>query len=81
MGGIYSQDFRAMIDSVATSGTAGEVAAKLQRFYDAGARHFVFLPADPADPFGPAQHFPCVRGDLSRLTERWTAGDGISLLL
>jgi probable F420-dependent oxidoreductase len=45
MGGIYSQNFRAMIDNVAAAGTAGEVAAKLQRFYDAGARHFVFLPA------------------------------------
>jgi probable F420-dependent oxidoreductase len=45
MGGIYSQDFGAMIDSVAAAGTAGEVTAKLQTFYDAGARHFVFLPA------------------------------------
>lgn len=45
MGGIYRQDFRAMIDRVAAAGTAGEVAAKLRRFYDAGARHFVFLPA------------------------------------
>ncbi len=45
MGGIYSQDFGAMIDSVAAAGTAAEVTAKLQNFYDAGARHFVFLPA------------------------------------
>ena len=45
MGGTYNQDFRAMIDSVAAAGTATEVAAKLQSFYDAGARHFVFLPA------------------------------------
>jgi alkanesulfonate monooxygenase SsuD/methylene tetrahydromethanopterin reductase-like flavin-dependent oxidoreductase (luciferase family) len=45
MGGTYSQDFGAMIDSVAAAGTAAEVTAKLQSFYDAGARHFVFLPA------------------------------------
>ncbi len=45
LGGTYNQDFRAMIDSVAAAGTAAEVAAKLQSFYDAGARHFVFLPA------------------------------------
>jgi probable F420-dependent oxidoreductase len=45
MGGTYSQDFRAMIDAVAAAGTAAEVAIKLQSFYDAGARHFVFLPA------------------------------------
>jgi alkanesulfonate monooxygenase SsuD/methylene tetrahydromethanopterin reductase-like flavin-dependent oxidoreductase (luciferase family) len=45
MGGTYNQDFRAMVDSVAAAGTASEVAAKLQSFYDAGARHFIFLPA------------------------------------
>jgi alkanesulfonate monooxygenase SsuD/methylene tetrahydromethanopterin reductase-like flavin-dependent oxidoreductase (luciferase family) len=45
MGAIHSQDFGAMIDIIAAAGTAGEVTAKLQDFYDAGARHFVFLPA------------------------------------
>jgi alkanesulfonate monooxygenase SsuD/methylene tetrahydromethanopterin reductase-like flavin-dependent oxidoreductase (luciferase family) len=45
MGGTYNQDFKPMIDSVAAAGTTAEVAAKLQAFYDAGARHFVFLPA------------------------------------
>jgi alkanesulfonate monooxygenase SsuD/methylene tetrahydromethanopterin reductase-like flavin-dependent oxidoreductase (luciferase family) len=45
LGGTYNQDFRAMIDSVAAAGTASEVAAKLQSFYDAGARHFIFLAA------------------------------------
>ena len=45
MGGTYDQDFRAMIDSVAAAGTTSEVTAKLQGFYDAGARHFIFLPA------------------------------------
>ena len=51
MGGTYNQDFRAMVDSVAAAGTAEEVTAKLQAFYDAGARHFVFSPATAgADP-------------------------------
>ena len=45
MGGMYNQEFRAMIDRVAAAGTAGEVTGKLREFYDAGARHFVFLPA------------------------------------
>jgi probable F420-dependent oxidoreductase len=45
MGGNYNQDFRGMVDSVAAAGTVDEVSAKLQAFYDAGARHFVFSPA------------------------------------
>ncbi len=45
MGGAYDQDFRAMIDRVAAAGTPAEVTAKLIDFYDAGARHFVFMPA------------------------------------
>lgn len=49
MGGTYNQDFRAMIDRVAAAGTAGEVTVKLREFYDAGARHFVFLPATAGD--------------------------------
>jgi probable F420-dependent oxidoreductase len=40
-----------MVDRVAAAGTADEVATKLKRFYDAGARHFVFCPATAgADP-------------------------------
>ena len=51
MGGTYDQDFRTMIDRVATAGTAAEVTEHLQQFYDAGARHFVFSPATAgADP-------------------------------
>ncbi len=53
MGGTYDQDFRAMVDSVAAAGTAGEVLAKLMAFYDAGARHFVFSPATAAADPGP----------------------------
>ena len=49
MGGTYDQDFRAMVESVAAAGTPEEVTAKLQAFYDAGARHFVFHAAS-SDP-------------------------------
>ena len=49
MGGTYDQDFRDMVDRVAAAGTAAEVTAKLCEFHDAGARHFVFLPATPPD--------------------------------
>jgi alkanesulfonate monooxygenase SsuD/methylene tetrahydromethanopterin reductase-like flavin-dependent oxidoreductase (luciferase family) len=52
MGGTYNQDFRAMIDSVAAAGTAAEVIAKLVAFYDAGARHFVFMPATAGEDPG-----------------------------
>jgi probable F420-dependent oxidoreductase len=45
MGGTYDQDFRPMVDSVAAAGTSDQVTAKLRDFYDAGARHFIFLPA------------------------------------
>jgi probable F420-dependent oxidoreductase len=45
MGGTYNQDFKPMVDHVAAAGTAVEVTTKLQQFYDAGARHFVFMPA------------------------------------
>ena len=45
IGGSYSQDLGSMIDRVAAAGTASEVSAKLCAFYDAGARHFVFMPA------------------------------------
>ena len=51
MGGTYNQDFRPMVDSVAAAGTTEEVTAKLNDFYAAGARHFVFSPATAgADP-------------------------------
>jgi alkanesulfonate monooxygenase SsuD/methylene tetrahydromethanopterin reductase-like flavin-dependent oxidoreductase (luciferase family) len=53
MGGTYNQDFRAMIDRVAAAGTAGEVTRRLTEFYDAGARHFVFLPATAGGDPGP----------------------------
>ncbi len=46
LGGTYATgDFPAMIRRVAAAGTPDEVAATLQAFVDAGARHFVFTPA------------------------------------
>jgi probable F420-dependent oxidoreductase len=53
IGGTYDQDIRAMVDGVAAAGTAEEVTAKLRAFYDAGARHFVFLPATAGAPEQP----------------------------
>ena len=51
MGGSYDQDFSKMVDNVAAAGTPEEVRAKVQAFYDAGARHFVFCPSTAgADP-------------------------------
>ena len=45
MGGNYKQDFRKMVDNVAAGGTPQEVTDKLKAFFDAGARHFVFMTA------------------------------------
>ena len=50
MGGSYRQDFTQMVDNVAAAGTPEEVQRKLQAFVDAGARHFIFMPA--AGPHG-----------------------------
>lgn len=49
IGGTYDQDFGEMVDSVAATGTAEDVTDKLAAFVDAGARHFIFVPASP-DP-------------------------------
>jgi alkanesulfonate monooxygenase SsuD/methylene tetrahydromethanopterin reductase-like flavin-dependent oxidoreductase (luciferase family) len=53
IGGTYDQDVKAMVDSVAAAGTVEHVTAKLQAFYDAGARHFVFLPVTGGAPEEP----------------------------
>ena len=45
MGGNYNQDFREMVDNVAAAGTPDEVVDKLTVFVEAGARHFIFMPA------------------------------------
>lgn len=52
LGGNYNQDFHAMLDRVAATGTAEEVQRRIQAFVDAGARHLIFTPAtrEQADP-------------------------------
>ena len=45
LGGTYRQDFDAMIDRVAVTGTPDEVVGKLQEYVDAGAQHLILLPA------------------------------------
>jgi alkanesulfonate monooxygenase SsuD/methylene tetrahydromethanopterin reductase-like flavin-dependent oxidoreductase (luciferase family) len=49
MGGSYNQDFRDMVDNVAAAGTPQEVTDKLVAFVEAGARHFIFMPAPGPD--------------------------------
>jgi probable F420-dependent oxidoreductase len=49
MGGSYRQDFTQMVDNVAAAGTPDEVQRKLEAFVDAGARHFIFMPAGGRD--------------------------------
>lgn len=53
MGFQYGQDFRDMVHSVAVAGTAEEVTARLVEFVEAGARHFIFLPAAAGGPSEP----------------------------
>jgi probable F420-dependent oxidoreductase len=45
MGGTYDQDFGPMVERVAAAGTPEEVTRRLTDFVDAGARHFILLPA------------------------------------
>src|SRR6266540_1332046 len=42
LGGTYDQDFAPFVDRVAAARTADQVAARVQAFVDAGARHIVF---------------------------------------
>jgi alkanesulfonate monooxygenase SsuD/methylene tetrahydromethanopterin reductase-like flavin-dependent oxidoreductase (luciferase family) len=42
LAGTYGQDFDAIVDRVAAAGTVGQVAARVQEFVDAGARHIIF---------------------------------------
>jgi alkanesulfonate monooxygenase SsuD/methylene tetrahydromethanopterin reductase-like flavin-dependent oxidoreductase (luciferase family) len=48
LGKAYGTD-AARLDRIAPSGTPDEVAAKVQAYVDAGARHIVISPAAPAD--------------------------------
>ena len=56
LGGTYRQDFRPIVDRVAAAGTPDQVAARLQAFVDAGARHIIFA--------------PCVRDEAERAAMR-----------
>ena len=76
MGGIYNQDFRAMVDRVAVAGTADEVTEKLAAFVDAGARAFVFSPVTTPDASEAMVHqlvedvMPGVQAHADSLTSR-----------
>lgn len=49
LGGIYRQDFRAFADRVTAAGTPEQVAARVQDYVDAGARHIIFAAATRDD--------------------------------
>jgi alkanesulfonate monooxygenase SsuD/methylene tetrahydromethanopterin reductase-like flavin-dependent oxidoreductase (luciferase family) len=49
LGGAYGCKPRALLDKVAPSGTPEEVAARLQPYVDAGARHIIIAPAARQD--------------------------------
>jgi alkanesulfonate monooxygenase SsuD/methylene tetrahydromethanopterin reductase-like flavin-dependent oxidoreductase (luciferase family) len=49
LGGAYGDKPGAMLDRIAPAGTPEEVAAKVQAYVDAGARHIVIAPAARAD--------------------------------
>ena len=51
LGRAYGDKPSAMLDRIAPAGTPDEVAAKIQPYVDAGARHIVISPAAPADTF------------------------------
>jgi alkanesulfonate monooxygenase SsuD/methylene tetrahydromethanopterin reductase-like flavin-dependent oxidoreductase (luciferase family) len=49
LGGAYGDKPREMLDKIAPSGTPEEVAARLQPYIDAGARHIIISPAAHQD--------------------------------
>jgi len=49
LGGNYNQDFGAFVDRVAAVGTPDQVAARVQAYVDAGARHVIFSIAGAPD--------------------------------
>jgi probable F420-dependent oxidoreductase len=55
LGGTYNQDFRPMVDRVAAAGTPDGVAARVQEYVDAGARHVIFTLAVRGDPVAMAE--------------------------
>jgi alkanesulfonate monooxygenase SsuD/methylene tetrahydromethanopterin reductase-like flavin-dependent oxidoreductase (luciferase family) len=49
LGRAYGDKPREMLDRIAPSGTPEQVAARLQAYVDAGARHFIISPATSRD--------------------------------
>jgi alkanesulfonate monooxygenase SsuD/methylene tetrahydromethanopterin reductase-like flavin-dependent oxidoreductase (luciferase family) len=49
LGSAYGNKPRSMLDKIAPSGTPGQVAARLQEYVDAGARHIIISPAAHRD--------------------------------
>jgi alkanesulfonate monooxygenase SsuD/methylene tetrahydromethanopterin reductase-like flavin-dependent oxidoreductase (luciferase family) len=49
LGGAYGDKPDDMLHRIAPAGTPEEVAARLQEYVDAGARHFIISPAAPTD--------------------------------
>ncbi|MFI5045749.1 MAG: LLM class flavin-dependent oxidoreductase [Acidimicrobiia bacterium] len=49
LGGAYGDKPTAMLDRIAPAGTPEEVAARVQEYVDAGARHIIVSPATPED--------------------------------
>ena len=49
LGGAYGDKPNAMLDRIAPAGTPDEVAARVQEYVDAGARHVVVSPAAHED--------------------------------
>ena len=52
LGGAYGDKSAAMLDRIAPAGTPKEVAARIQEYIDAGARHVIISPAVPEDSLG-----------------------------
>jgi alkanesulfonate monooxygenase SsuD/methylene tetrahydromethanopterin reductase-like flavin-dependent oxidoreductase (luciferase family) len=49
LGRAYGDRSQAALDRIAPAGTPDEVAARIQQYVDAGARHIIISPAAPAD--------------------------------
>ncbi len=57
LGGMFRQDVGPFLDRVAAVGTPAEVAARLDEFVAAGARHLLIAPARTGDPVDLALRF------------------------
>lgn len=73
LGGTYNQDFGSLVDRVAAAGTPQQVAARVQEFVDAGARHIIFVPGTNEDKLSMARRImgdviPAISGRLTKHT-------------